>query len=114
MTTIKTIGLVVLGVIVGVLFSVSMNGGGNLAGVYEQVATYFPQGISTDATAPTAGQVRGTTLTVTGATTLGSSSATTSINVGKVCYTITSATGTVFYASYNGAGALATSTTSCN
>ena len=35
MTTIKTIGLVILGVIVGVLFSVTMNGGGNLAGVYE-------------------------------------------------------------------------------
>lgn len=45
---------------------------------------------------------------------VGSASATTSINVGRVCYTITSATGTTFYASYNGAGALATSTTSCN
>lgn len=39
--------------------------------------------------------------------------ATSSLILGKVCMTITSATGTVFYASYNGAGALATSTTSC-
>lgn len=88
--------------------------GGNQSDLLGATGTRFPNGLSTDSTSPSAGQLRTSTLTVTGASTLGTTGATTSINVGKVCYTITSATGTVFYASYNGMGALATSTSSCN
>ncbi len=103
--------------VVALIVSIGVAGliGGNQSGDNLGAAgTRFQNGISTDSTSPTRGQIRGTTLTVTGAQTFGTSGATTSISVGKVCYTITSATGTVFYASYNGAGALATSTTSCN
>ena len=48
MTTIKTIGLVVLGVIVSVLFSVTMNGGDDLEGVYSNVTKSFSEGITVD------------------------------------------------------------------
>ncbi len=74
MTTIKTIGLVVLGVIVSVLFSVSMNGGGDLAGVYDQVLKYFPQGIQVGAGTDIAKVQTGVTGTCTGAATVAASS----------------------------------------
>lgn len=87
--------------------------GGNQSGTLGASGTRFPNGISADTTSPTAGQVRGTTLTITGAQTLGTPGATTSIDVGKVCYTVITASGTPFYLYYNGTGALATSSTSC-
>jgi hypothetical protein len=96
MTTIQTIGLVVLGVIVSVLFSVSMNGGENLAGVYEL----------TDRTVPS--------ITVTEGITVGSSSATSSTNLGRTCLTVYKYDGTAVYWYVNTLGNLATSSSSCN
>jgi len=54
--------------------------------VFGATGTRMPNGISADSTSPSAGQVRGTTFTVTGATTLGSSGTSlTQVNVGT-CY----------------------------
>src|SRR5258708_7509844 len=62
--------------------------GANLAG---STGSRFPSGISADATSPTAGQVRGTTLTTTGAATFGgtvtvttTNAATSTVSVGCV------------------------------
>lgn len=59
--------------------------------------TRFPNGISADSTSPSAGQVRGTTLTTTGAATLGgnltvttSNSATSTLTVGCMQFYATS------------------------
>ena len=57
MTTIKTIGLVVLGVIVSVLFSVTMNEGEDLQGVYNQVQKYFDDGIKVGSNGSTNGEM---------------------------------------------------------
>lgn len=51
-------------VIVGILVLVGSNQSGNLGG------TRFPSGLSADSTSPSSGEVRGTTLTITGAQTL--------------------------------------------
>lgn len=49
MTTIKTIGLVIAGVIVSVMFSVTMNGGEEaVSGVYSNVTKSFSEGITVD------------------------------------------------------------------
>ena len=54
--------------------------------MFSATGTRMPNGISADSTSPSAGQVRGTTFTVTGATTLGSSGTSlTQVNVGT-CY----------------------------
>lgn len=44
--------------------------GGNQSDQLGASGTRFPNGISTDSTSPTVGQIRGTSLTITGATTL--------------------------------------------
>ena len=47
MTTAKTIGLVIAGVVISVLLSVALKAGNdNLGGVYNQVTNYFRQGIT--------------------------------------------------------------------
>lgn len=89
--------------------------------------TRFPNGISADSTSPSAGEVRGTTLTSTGAvsfggavtfdSTLSSGTATTStttIAVGKVCYSFTDVDGTDLYGWYTSDGTFSTSTASCS
>lgn len=53
-------------------------------------------------------------LTVTDDTIFGSSAATTSVNFGKVCWTVTTAIGSTTYVTFNSTGVLATSTTNCN
>lgn len=70
-------------VFVAVLLAVFVSGlVGNQSAVGAS-GTRFPNGISADTTSPSAGQVRGTTLTITGATTIGTSG--TAINKYK-CY----------------------------
>jgi hypothetical protein len=91
--------------------------------------TRFLNGLSTDSTSPSAGQVRSTTLLSTGnasfATTsasqmlnVGQGSATTTIDLGKACFRVTSDGNTVTYlrlTSIAGAGntTFATTTASC-
>lgn len=68
--------------------------------VFGASGTRFPNGLSADSTSPVAGQVRGTTLTVTGDTTLGGGSgalvitttdaATSTVQVGCIQTTATS------------------------
>lgn len=53
-------------------------------------------------------------LVVTDDATFGSSAATTSINFGKACWTITTSQGSTTYAFFSSTGTLSTSTTSCN
>ena len=48
--------------------------------------TRFPNGLSADSTSPSAGQVRGTTLTVTSNSAFGSTSATSTTNLNFFCY----------------------------
>lgn len=87
MTTIKTIGLVIAGVIVSVLFSVAVVSKDNTLGaVYNTVAPTFPS------------------LTVS------NGNATTSTVLGKACLTMTRTDGTVVYWYANAAGNLSTTT----
>lgn len=102
MTTIQTIGLVIAGVIVSVSLSVSMNGGGDLGAVYEL----------TDRTVPSLAVTND--LVVSDDVTFGSSSATTSVNLGRVCMTAYEFDGTATYWYVNTFGNLATSSVSCN
>lgn len=88
MTTIQTIGLVIVGVIVSVFFSVSMNGGGDLGAVYDL----------TDRTVPS--------LTVVGQ----NANATTTMNLGKVCMKITESDGGTIYWYAKADGNIGTST----
>lgn len=68
----------------------------------------FPSGISADGTAPTTGEVRGTSLQ------LDNGSATTSLIADKVCMTVTDDSGSSYYAFFSGAtGDWATTSTSC-
>lgn len=53
-------------------------------------------------------------LVVTDDATFGTSAATTSINFGKACWTITTSQGSTTYAFFNSTGVLATSSTTCN
>lgn len=80
---------------------------GNQTDSLGAAGTRFPNGLSTISTSASAGQVLTKSLKAT------NGSGTTTVDLGKVCFVFTSATGTVFYASYNGFGALATSTASC-
>ena len=105
MTTIKTIGLVVLGVIVSVLFSVTMNGGGDLGSVYELTTQNFTTVATEDLTVSD-------DATVTDDFTVGGTG-TTSLTFGKVCMSLTSSTGTAFFAYFSANGTLATTSTSC-
>lgn len=68
----------------------------------------FPNGLSADSTAPSAGEVRGTSFQ------LDNGSATTSATLDKVCYTLTDSRGVAFYAYYTSGGTFATSSTNCN
>lgn len=63
----KIVGIVA---VAALILSVIGLVGGNDQSVLELGGTRFPSGISADSTSPSAGQVRGTTLTVTGASTL--------------------------------------------
>jgi len=67
MNNIKIIGIGALCFILGVILGYWLvgNSADSLGG-----GTRFPNGISADTTSPSAGQVRGTTLTITGASTL--------------------------------------------
>ena len=96
---IKTIGFTIAGVVVGLLLGATM--GGNLGGTYEITKQTFSDIETTD-------------LTVSDDTVFGSSSATTSVNLGRVCATVYEHDGTVSYWYVSTTGSLATSSVSCN
>ncbi len=58
-----------------VLVAILVLVGGNQSGLFGATGTRFPYGISADSTSPSAGEVRGSTLTITGAQTLTGASA---------------------------------------
>lgn len=95
MTTIQTIGLVIAGVIVSVFFSVTLNGS-ELGGVYSITEQVFDDVVVKDDLS------------------VGSSSATTSVNFGRMCATVYEHDGTVAYWTVSPTGSLATSSGSCN
>lgn len=72
MTILKTLGIGIAGVVVGLLLAGALQNE-RVGGVYNTVDTYFP------------------------ALTVGQSNATTSINVGKVCFTVTESDGGTVY-----------------
>ena len=75
------IALAVIAIVLGGLALV----GGNSSQPLGATGTRFPNGISTDSTSPTSGQVRGTTLTVTGASTLTGISTQATTSVTSLC-----------------------------
>ena len=56
--------------LLAVVLILSLVGGNQSVEQFGQTGTRFPNGVSADSTSPTAGQLRGTTMTITGATTL--------------------------------------------
>lgn len=71
---------VVTFVLVLTLVVMVLVGGNNQSVGLGASGTRFPNGLSADSTSPVAGQVRGTTLTITGASTLGGTLTVTSTN----------------------------------
>ncbi len=104
----KTIGISVAVVIVALLLTGNIGGNDGMGGTYEITKQYFAEGIEASDVTVT------DDLTVTDDTTFGTSAATTSINYGKACWTITTVNGSTTYVSFNSTGNLATSSTSCN
>ena len=98
MTILKYIGTAVAGVVVGLLLG---GQGVSLAGVYEITTQNFTNVVTED-------------ITVTDDLVAGSSSATTSVNLGRVCFTLNEYDGTTTYWYVSTTGSLATSSTSCN
>ncbi len=86
MTTIKTIGLVILGVIASVLIS-GLVSQGSLGGVYNQVQPYFPQGINIGTGTNIAKVLTGTVSCTGPATVIASSQATYNCSVTGVAST---------------------------
>lgn len=79
----KTNIAIILAVIAIVIGSLAMVGGNSSQPL--GAGTRFPNGISTDATSPTSGQIRGTTLTLTGASTLSGISTQATTSVTSLC-----------------------------
>ncbi len=100
MDILKTIGIGIAGVVVGLLLGANM-GGGALQGVYEITTQNFTTVATED-------------ITVSDDATFGSSSATTSVNLGRMCATVYEYDGTATYWYVSTTGSLATSSTSCN
>lgn len=98
----KTIGISVAVVIVALLLTGNIGGNDGVGGTYEIRKQFFSAGVETD------------DLTVTDDTVFGTSAATTSVNFGKACWTVTTAIGSTTYVTFNSTGVLATSTTNCN
>lgn len=124
--TIKTIGIGIAGVVVGLLLA-GVFQGASLGGVYNNVTPDFSEGISVDGTVVIDGDgnvdapitsTTGTfssTLTFNGALNSGTATtSTTTIAVGKVCYSFTDSDGTDLYGWYKLDGTFATSTASCS
>ncbi len=87
-------GVSIVVVVVALLLTGTKDG---IGGTYEITKQYFTNGID-----------------VQGGATIGSTSATSSINFGKACWTVGTVTGGTTYVSFNSTGSLATSSTSCN
>lgn len=99
--TIKIIGIGIAGVVVGLLLA-GIFQGASLGGVYSITEQTFDDVVIND------------DLTVADDVTFGSSSATTSTNLGRACITLTESDGGTVYWYANASGDLATSSTSCN
>lgn len=93
--------------------------GGNQSDPLGATGTRFPYGLSTNSTSPSSGQLITTTLSI-GTTTnsglsAGAAGATSTVNLGKVCYRyeLSSGGGSVYYW-FGPNGNIASSTASCN
>ena len=123
----KIVGAVIAGVVIG-YFAHAVITGQSFGGVYEQTARSFSQGFnagtSNQMSVSSAGAVT-TSASVSVATTSTSrmlnvgagGSATSTVNLGKPCFQVTTDTGATIYAWFHvgdgSIGAIATSTTSC-
>ncbi len=88
MTTTKTVGLVIAGVIVSVLFSgMMLNSRDTLGGVYNEVSNTFRGGLSVGTTNQATISATGA-ITTSGGVTLGSGAATTSLIANLFCMQI--------------------------
>ena len=107
----------IVGVVVGLLLGGKV-ATESLGGVYSVTSKYFNDGIVVDTStlvvdAPNNFVGVGSS-TPTRLLSIGTAGATSSVNLGKVCYTVTTSTGgTVFYW-YGPSGNVASSTSSCN
>lgn len=89
MNILKTIGIGIAGVVVGLLLAGAYSGQ-NLSGIYQTVSGNFPALI------------------------VNAGNGTTSVSVNKVCYSVVTTTGTTVYYWYGPTGNVSSSTNSCN
>lgn len=122
MQILKTIGVGILGVVVGLLLAGAFQNE-NVGGVYSNVTKNFTDGVFTGGiTVDTSTLLVDATNNRVGIGTtspavllaVGTAGATSSVNLGKVCYTVTTSNGGTVYYWYGASGNVASSTTSCN
>lgn len=101
--TLKMLLSGVLGGLVVLLLSGVFTPDRGIGGVYSITEQYFTSGIDVVGTADLNGSVE-----------IGSSAATSSVNFGRACWTVTANDGDTTYVFFNGTGSLATSSSSCN
>lgn len=99
MEILKALGIGIVGVVVGLLLAGAVKEE-SVGGVYNITGQTFDDITVTD------------DVTITDRLTMGNSSATTTLVLGKACISLTSSTGTAFYAYFSANGTLSTTTNS--
>lgn len=91
---------------------------GNQSSSLGASGTRFPNGLSTNSNSPSSGQMITTTFSLATTTnsglSMGTAGATSTVSLGKVCYTVTTSNGSTVFYWYGPSGDVASSTTSCN
>lgn len=109
----KNIGIILASVVISVsVMAMQAPKEEVTGGVYNQVTQEFREGLK----AGTSNQFQVANdgdLSTTGTVAIGTSSATSSVNFGRACWTVTRAGGSQLFVWFTAQGALATSTSSC-